>query len=307
MRRTAGIAVLAALALVLGACGGDDAQHAHDTPAPAQTPIRIGTKNFTEQLILGQLYSLALKDKGFNVQLKDNIGSTEITHRALTAGSLDMYPEYIGVLLSEIARVTDRPPTAAGAYELAKRFEERRNYTLLRATPFNDANALAVKPAFARRHRLRSIADLKRLKAPVRLAALPEFRNRYEGLTGLRKRYGLRNLKLLALEDGARRYALLDAGKVDVTLAFTTEGQLANARYVLLTDPLGVFAAGHVAPIINRDVLKAHGPRLAAAIDAVTATLTTTAMRMMNKAVDIDGRKPADVAEEFLRSARLVG
>ena len=301
MRRAAALGILTAL--LLGACGDATV----DAPSPDQTPIRIGTKNFTEQFILGELYSRALKAKGFDVQLRSNIGSTEITHRALAAGLLDMYPEYVGVLLSVIARVTDPPRSAPAAYKLAKDFEQRHDYTLLGSTPFSNANALAVKPAYARRHRLRTIGDLKRLKRWVRIAALPEFRNRYEGLKGLRARYDLRNLRLLALEDSAERYPTLDSGKVDVTLAFTTDGQLATSRYVQLRDPRGVFASGHLAPIISSKVLKAHGPRLAKAIDAVTATLTTPAMRMMNKAVDIDRRRPAEVAQEFLRSHGLVG
>lgn len=307
MSRTTALSLLAALALalVLGACGGDDAKPTPDVPAPAQAPIRIGTKNFTEQYILGELYSQALKAKGFKVELKGEIGSTEITHRALTAGSLDMYPEYIGILLSVIAEVTNRPRSAAAAYKVAQDFEQRRGYTLLRATPFSNANALAVAPAFARRHGLHSIADLRRLERP-RLAAQPEFRNRYEGMIGLHDRYGLRNLKLVTVED-SERYPMLDAGKVDVTVAYTTDGQLLDDRYVLLVDPRRVFAAGHAAPVVNSDVLKAHGPGLASAVDAVSATLTTIAMRQMNKAVDLDKRRPADVAREFLRSQGLVG
>jgi osmoprotectant transport system substrate-binding protein len=301
MRRAAALAILTslALALVIGACGGGDS-------TPAQPPIRIGTKNFTEQFILGELYSRALRAKGFDVQLKGNIGSTEITHRALTAGLVDMYPEYIGVLLSVIASKTTRQQSAAAAYELAKDFEERGGYTLLRSTPFSNANALAVKPAFARRHSLRSIADLKRLKRWVRLAALPEFRNRYEGMKGLRARYGLRNLRMITLTKSDQRYPTLDSGKADVTLAFTTDGELATSRYVQLDDPRGLFASGHLAPIISSKVLKAHGPVLAKAIDAVTAKLTTSAMRMMNKAVDIDKRTPPEVAQEFLRTHGLV-
>ena len=307
MRRRWALAFPAALALVLGSCFGGHSTSAPDVPAPDQAPIRIGTKNFPEQFILGELYIQALKAKGFNVVDKGKVGSTEIAHRALTAGSLDMYPEYIGVLLSEIAGKTDRPASAAAAYKLAKRYEEHGDYTLLRATPFSNANALAVKPAYARRHRLSSIADLKRINGPVRLVALPEFRNRYEGLTGLRKVYGLRKLRLIVVQDSAQRYPTLDSGKADVTLAFTTDGRLAGGQYVVLSDPRGVFAAGHAAPVISRKVLKAHGPGLARAIDAVTAKLTTAAMRRMNKAVEIDGRTPAAVAKEFLRSQSLVG
>jgi osmoprotectant transport system substrate-binding protein len=297
------------LAATLAACGGgsdDDAGEATDSATPSsQAPIRIGSKNFSEQTILGELYRRALEAKGFEVALKADIGSTEIIHRALRGGALDMYPEYVGVLLSEIAEVRSRPRGATAAYELAKEYEQKGGFTMLSQTPFSNPNALGVKPAFAKRHRLRTIADLKRLKGRVKIGALPEFRTRFEGLKGLREVYGLRNLRVTAVESGGR-YAALDSGDVDVASVFTTEGQLAGEKYVVLEDPRGLFASGHVAPIISDEVLETHGPGLQAAIDAVSKALTTPAMREMNAAVDLSMRKPAAVAVEFLRAENLL-
>ena len=138
--------------LVAAGCGGsgDDAKGT-STAARAATPIRIGTKNFTEQYILGELYRQALEAKGFRVQLKSDIGASEIIDQALLGGGIDMYPEYMGVLLSEIANERMRPRTAAAAYRAGKAFEERRGFTLLEPTPFTDSNALAVRPVTARR------------------------------------------------------------------------------------------------------------------------------------------------------------
>ena len=308
-RARALIGLLAALAaaLVLGACGGgDDESSNNDRAAPdAAPPIRIGAKNFTEQLILGELYRQALAAKGFDVVLKPDIGSTEIIHRALRRGALDMYPEYIGVLLSEVAADRSRPRSASAAYEAAKRYEAQSGYTLLAQTPFSDTNALAVKPAFARRNSLRTIADLRKLDGTVTIGALPEFKTRFEGLEGLRDIYGLRNLRVRAVaSDG--RYPALDDGTVDVASVFTTEGQLAAQDYVVLADPRGLFASGHVAPIISDKVLEAQGPRLQTAIDAVTKVLTTTAMRRMNAEVDLSGGTPAKVAGDFLRASGLL-
>lgn len=301
------LAVLAlGLALALGACGGDDEGATSTSRSGADAdPIRLGAKNFTEQLILGELYRQALEAKGFAVELKADIGSTEIIHRALRRGALDMYPEYVGVLLSEVAKERSRPRSAKAAYEVAKRYEQEGGFTLLAQTPFSDANALGVKPEFAARHDLRTIADLGRLKGVVEIGALPEFRTRYEGLNGLREVYGLRNLRVRAVApDG--RYRALEDGTVDVASVFTTEGQLAGEDYVVLEDPRGLFASGHVAPIVSNDVLEQHGPRLQASIDAVSQALTTTAMREMNAQVDLSGGRPADVAREFLRDRKLL-
>lgn len=305
--RSVAAILLAALVLGVGACGDDE------DPAPSQAtvtqpsgpPIRIGTKDFTEEYILGELYSQALEAKGFDVELKRDIGSSEIVHQALDNGALDMYPDYVGILLSEVADVTKRPSSPDAAFELAKSFEERRGFTLLEQTPFSDSNALAVKPEFARRHNLRTISDLKRLSPKPRIGAPKEFGARFEGVVGLRELYGIRRPRFTPLEFD-RRYPSLDSGRVDVTLVLTTERQLATGRYVVLEDPRNLFAAQHVAPIISRKTLAAHGPKLAAAINAVSARLTTDAMRRMNGAVDIDGGDPRAVAAQFLRAQGLL-
>ncbi|MGH2941494.1 MAG: glycine betaine ABC transporter substrate-binding protein [Solirubrobacteraceae bacterium] len=307
MRRT--LALLAALAAVavLAACGGGDDETTTTgarTAPPAGPPIRIGVKNFTEQAILGELYRQALEAKGYDVVLKPNIGSTELIHRALRRGSLDMYPEYVGVLLSEVAEVRARPRDATAAYALAKAYEMKGGFTLLAQTPFSDANAIGVKPAFAGRHRVRSIADLRRVRRNVRIGAPPEFRTRFEGLEGLREVYGLRNLRVSPMP-AERRYSALDNGAVDAAVVFTTDSQLADGKYVVLRDQRRLFASGHVAPIISEQTLEAHGPGLRTAIDAVTRALTTSMMRDMNAAVDLENRKPVEVARAYLRSKGL--
>src|SRR4051794_29526679 len=157
MRR--GIVFAAALAAALPGCGGGD--KSADNGSKERPVITLGTKNFTEQYILGELYRQTLEKNGFAVRLKSNIGSSEIIDKALTAGSLDMYPEYTGVLVSEIAGDRRRPGAARLAYRRAKTFEEKRGFTMLSPTPFSDSNALAVLPAYAAKHHLKTIADLR--------------------------------------------------------------------------------------------------------------------------------------------------
>jgi len=302
--RRAMLAVVLVLAVAGCGGGGGGDPSATTKDAASGPPLRIGTKNFPEEFLLGELYSQALRANGFKVELKRDVGSTEIIHEALTGGALDMYPEYVGVLLSEVANVRARPRSPDAAYRRAQAFEAAQGFALLAPSPFSDQNALAVTPAYARRHHLRDIQDLKSVAGTVRIGAPPEFQTRFEGLVGLAQLYGLHNAKARALAIG-RQYAALDSGRVDVAAVFTTDGQLASGRYVILRDPRGVFGTQHVAPIISRTALSRYGPRLRAIIDSVSRRLTAPAMQRMNAQVQIDRRATADVAGEFLRGQGL--
>jgi osmoprotectant transport system substrate-binding protein len=298
-------AAVAVLIVVLAGCGGGSGTKKGSGAAPSDAPaITIGTKNFTEQFILGEIYKQALEASGFKVELKSDIGSSEIVDRALTAGSLDMYPEYTGVVLSEIAGVRDRPRSPEAAYRMAKAFEEKRGFTLLAMTPFSDSNALAVSPKTARKYGLKTIKDLARLPN-AKIGAPPEFRSRFEGLIGLRQLYSLNGARVLPFKIG-EQYAALDSAQVDAAAVFTTDGQLMKGRYVLLADPRGLFAYQNVAPVIRADIVKRY-PKVASVINSVSARLTTAAMRAMNAAAVQRKQPPATVARAFLQRAGLVG
>src|SRR3954468_9251632 len=298
------LAAVLTLLVAAGCSGSGDDAKGTSTAARAATPIHIGTKNFTEQYILGELYKQALEAKGFRVQLKSDIGASEIIDQALLGGGIDMYPEYMGVLLSEIANERMRPRTAAAAYRAAKAFEERRGFTLLEPTPFTDSNALAVRPVTARRDRIRSIADLDRVAGGPTIAAPPEVSTRFEGPGGVEGVYGLKRVRVRPLPIG-RQYDALQNGSVDAAAVFTTDGQLAGEGFRILDDPHGLFAAQHVAPVISKRALKGGGAALSSTIDAVSHRLTTKAMREMSAAVQLRKQRPAAVSDTFLRSRDL--
>jgi len=294
--------VAAAALLTLAGCGGSGDTET-DRPARTATPIRLGTKNFTEQYILGELYAQAMRAHGIPVELKSDIGSSEIVDQAMQIGSLDMYPEYTGVLLSEIAGVSERPASAKATYDAAEKFERARGYDLLPMTPFSNSNALAVTHETAMRYGLRSIGDLAKIRGGARIAAPPEFRTRFEGLVGLEQRYGLK-ARVAAMPIGEQYRALKD-GVVDAAAVFATDGMLDQGEYVILRDPRNLFSFQNVAPVVRASVLE-RTPGLKDAIDPVSAKLTTAAMRKMNAEVDLDDKEPAEVAKAFLQQEGLL-
>jgi osmoprotectant transport system substrate-binding protein len=307
------IALVAALALTTGlaACGGGDddggstsgSTQAAGQPGKGKPAVTLGTKNFTEQFVLGQLYKQALEARGFNVALKQNIGSTEIADKALRSGQIDLYPEYIGIFNTAVAGDTKTYPDAQAAFAAGQAYARRHGFTLLPLTPFTDVDALAVKPDYASAHNLRSVADLAAIRG-FKLGAPPEFRQRETGLVGLARVYGIRDVDFSPLTIGLQ-YQALDDGKIDVADVFTTDGQLQSGRYLVLDDPKNLFGFQNSTLVVSTKVLRAEGPAFAQTLNDVSRTLTTKAMQQMNAAVAIDKQSPADVARQFLQANGL--
>jgi osmoprotectant transport system substrate-binding protein len=324
-RTVLGSVLVALVALTVGACGSSSKSKTSTakpaapsgpagpvigTPPAAATgpgvgkpPVTIGDKNFTEEYILGSLYAQALAHEGYKVTVKGNIGTSEITYKALTSGQIDMYPEYTGTLLTAIAG-DNRPPTSARqTYSLAQAYVRRHGFTLLDQTPFYDSDALAATKAFAAKNHLKSIPDLKKLGHSLKLGGAPEFATRYAGLLGLKQVYGL-NPTFVPLAIGIT-YKAIDTGQVDVFDAFTTDAQLTSGKYVLLSDPKRVFGFQNVAPVVKQSVLKAEGPAFSQTLNKVSALLTIPAIQKMNAAVALDQQPPAKVAQAFLKANGL--
>lgn len=307
---------LAALVLAVGlaACGDDDGDSTSagttasgasaTTPGEGKPAVTIGTKNFPEQLVLGQLYGQALEAKGYTVKLKENIGSTEIADRALRSGQIDMYPEYIGIFNAVVAGDTRTYATVDEAFTAGKAHAESDGYTLLPMTPFENVDGLAVTPEYSGEHGIRSVADLTKVPG-FRLGAAPEFRRRPTGLPGLARAYGITDVKFSPLSIG-NQYEAIDQGEIDVAQIFTTDGQLEGGRYVVLDDPRKVFGFQNVTPVVASEVLTTQGPEFQATIDAVSEKLTTEAMQRMNAAVAIDKQRPAAVAKAYLEANNLL-
>jgi osmoprotectant transport system substrate-binding protein len=305
-----GFMALLALSVVLAACGSSKSSStstgstaASSASGSGKPAVTIGAKNFAEANILGNLYAQALKAKGFNVNLIENVGSSELIHKALTSGRIQMYPEYTGTLLSAVAKQTTPPKSEQAAYEGAKAFVEKEGATLLEKTPFYDSDALATLPSYASKHQLVSIAGLKPLGKSVTLGGPPEFATRSQALPGLEKEYGVKpTFRPVPIEAS---YNALESGQVQVQDVFTTDGQLLGGKFKVLADPKHVFGFQNVAPVVKKTVVSQQGPAFGETINKVSKLLTIPAIQQMNKAVSVEKQSPSAVAKQFLTANGL--
>lgn len=308
--------VAVVLAAALGACGSSatteksivasttDSGATPRGPGAGKPAVTLGTKNFTEELILGQLYAQALRAKGFSITLKSNIGASEVVEGRLKSGRIGGYPEYTGTILSVLAHDSRRPPSATVAYLRAAAFERAHGAVLLGMAPATDTDVVIAKPAYAAQHRLRSLADLARLGPSATLVGPPEFKTRFNGLVGLNHVYGVRRIGFFPAAIGDQ-YTALTNGRAQVAAAFTTDGQLSQGGYALLRDPQNIFGFQNVTFVVRRDVSAREGPAFAQTINAVSAKLSTQALRVMNAAVALDQQSPVAVARQFLAANGL--
>ncbi len=287
--------VLLGAAASLAACGGANSR------ASSSSTIAIGSKDFTEELILGEMYALILERNGFAVQRKLDLGGTQVAMAAILRGDIDLYPEYTGTAL--VTQLKAKPSKDAVAnYEVVKKYYDT-HYKLewLAAAPFNDTQALATTRAIARKYSLTTLSDLAKAAPQLRLGAIPEFTKREDALPGLQKVYGGFDFKDVKLFDIGLKYKALESGRVDVVVAFGTDGQIKVDDLYVFVDDKHFWPSYQIAPVVRKATLAAH-PAIATHLDKLAPLLTDGIMRGLNAQVDGQKRDPKDVAAEFVRA-----
>ena len=276
--------------------------------APKATTVKLGTKDFTEEFVLGQLYKQALEAKGVKVEYHENIGSTEIIQTALRSGKINAYPEYVGeIVQTAYHKTTGLPKTAHGWWLLGKSLLAKDGYVLSNATPFYDVDAIAVRKSDAAKYHLKTLYDLQKLQNSSQkpgnfsIGARPEFKNREEGFLGMQHVYGLTKLKYVSIANGLT-YQALDQKQVFCINVFSTDAQLASGKYTVLTDPKLIFGVQNVAVIVKKSVAT---PQVLSILNAVSSKLTLPAILAMNKATQTNKQNPAVVAKAFLKANGL--
>jgi osmoprotectant transport system substrate-binding protein len=296
----AAFAISLGVAIVIGLFAAAFARPAQS----AGTTVVLGSKDFSEEFILGQLYKQALEAKGFKVSYKENIGSTEIIHKALETGKVNMYPEYTGVIVQVVYGHPLSAKTAAATVALARQLEAKKGISVLNPTPFFDTDAIAVLKTTAAKYKLKTLYDLNKVPN-LKLGGLPTFRTRNTGVVGLHRNYKLKGETFVPLA-GISPYAALDAGKVQAAAVFSTDPVLGKgSKYVLLADPVHQFGFQNVVPLVKTSVVQSLGANFTKTVNSVSHLLTGPAIIAMNKAVIIDKQSPAKVAGAFLKANGL--
>jgi osmoprotectant transport system substrate-binding protein len=304
MRRFVTALVMAA-ALAASGCGDEDLDREGSAqPQGAQLRIRLGTQDFPEARILGELWRQALAVNGYTVDLRKRLGPTEDLDKAVLDGTIDGHVAYTGTSLSIVAGEEVSGLDPQKTFEQVKAFYATRGMATSAMTPFEDVDAIATTDAFARQNKLTTIQDLRELDG-FTLGARPEFEGLYLGLEGLEQVYGLTNAEFEPVTLGAQ-YTALDEGDVDAANVFTTDPQLEGGDYAVLEDPESLFGSQNAVMVVDAGKLESVGKeQFLRVVDTVNGLLTTDVIVGLNKQVN-DGGDDGEVARSFLRREGLL-
>ena len=301
MKRTilmTGAAAVAALALA--ACGANNNPTAPagggggSTASAAGGSITVGSADFSESQVLGEIYAGAIKAKGITVTTKPNIGSRDVYIKALQDGSIDIVPEYTGSLLTFLKGTA--PSQDPDAVYTALKSTLPPTLVVLDKSTAEDKNSMVVTKDTAAKFSLKSIADLTAHQADITVAAPPEFQTRQQGLVGLKSEYGFAPANFLPLKGAAVVNALTN-GQAQAANIFSTDPSISSNGFVTLEDPKLLFGSDNVVPLMRKDKVK---DTITAALNAVSAKIDTATLTDLVKQVDVDKKDASAVAKDFL-------
>ena len=289
-------AALIGLALIVSACGDDTGSGGDTKVGPA---ITIGSTNFGEQLILGEIYAQVLEANGYTVERQFNLGDREVVYPALTSGQIDLIAEYTGSLLTykQGTPSTDSDQTAADMQAAI----QADGLTALAYAPAQDRNGIVVTADTAASLGLTKVSDLAAHNGELTFGGPPECPERPLCLIGLQDLYGLQFAGFTPLDvGGPLTVAALEGGEIDVALLFTSDGVIAAKGFVLLEDDMNLQPSENVVPVVRNEIITAYGSEFTDLLDSVSAKITTAELSELNKRYGIDAMDSDVLAREWL-------
>ena len=293
------VSIVLAIILVMSivaACGGGG--------GGGDAVIRVGSKDFTESLIVAEIYALALEDAGFTVDRTGMNLASGIVHEAITSGEIDLYPEYTGTgLLTVLGMPLMTDPHEV--YELVKaEYYERYDITWLDFTEAHNGQGIAIRTDLAQELGIFTLSDLQPHASELRFVSTPEFLDREDGLAAMIDVYGPFNWYSVDTMGGGARYEALRTNEADVSVAFTTDGHLYNTHYyTLLEEDVTIWPPYNLVPIVRNDVLE-ENPGIADALNRLAPHFDIPTLLHLNSQVIVYGRDIEDVAQEFFENIR---
>jgi osmoprotectant transport system substrate-binding protein len=278
-------------------------------PANEKVSLTIGSKNFPEQEILGEIYTQALQAAGYKAKSDLSLGSETVALKTLKAGKISGYPEYASTALTAFFGLEPEevPSGATAAWEKSNAEFEKEGLTAFKPTPFESANAVGLLKSTAEKYHLKDISDLKGVSEKLSLYGSPECEERIDCLAGLEKYYGLK-FKEFKPVDIELRYTVLEKGQADLSILFTTDPKLAaeSDKFVILEDDKHVFPAGNVIFVTSKKVAEEAGPDYQKTIEDVQSGLTLKVMQELDARVELERQTPKEAAAAYLEAAGYV-
>ena len=271
----------------------------------SSTGIKVGSKDFTEQFILGEMYALVLEAQGLKVERKLNLGGTPVAQAGLESGQIDLYPEYTGTGLLTVLKQPAQSNQKQVFDTVAKAYKEKFNLVWLEPAPMNNTQALVMTQEGSKKYGIKTISQMVAKASQLTMIGPPEFEAREDGLPGLKKAYGDFNLKKFIPADPGLRYKTLNNAQADVGVAFGTDGEISALKMVVLEDDKKLFPPYQVAPVIRQETLE-QNPGIRDALNTLSPKLTTETMQRLNYEVSGKQREPTEVAKEFLTQEGLL-
>lgn len=303
MRFRMAVAAAGAGALMaLAACGGGGGSNPLSAPSAGAGDVVIGSANFQENVLLGEIYAQALEAKGVKVTRQFNIGAREIIYGQIKSGNLSILPEYNGALLAYL----DQSATATSTEEVDTALSSKlpAELQILDPAPAEDKDSVTVTKATADKYSLKTLADLAPVAKNLVLGGPPEFKTRVQGVVGLTKEYGITFKEFKSLDTaGPITVAALKKGDVQAANLFTTDPSIPENGFVVLDDPKSLFSSQNVIPLVNKSKVN---DTITTALNAVSAKLDTSTLAELDKKVISDKQDVEAVAKEWLSSAGLV-
>jgi osmoprotectant transport system substrate-binding protein len=271
-------------------------------PATAQT-LKVGSKNFTEQFVVAELYAAALEAAGFKVERKINLGATLVAHEALRTGAIDLYPEYTGTGLGAVIKAQGPTETdAEKAYQTVKAFYEKEfKLTWLKPSGVNNGYAMVVRPETAQAMNLKTMSDVAKVAGKMKLGAGPEFGDRRDGLKGMKEVYGIEFGEFRQFAALRLRYEALMQKQIDIANGFATDWQIAAAKFAALQDDKKLFPPYYLAPVVRMDTVAGNAKAVEALLK-VGSLIDNPTMQELNRQVEVDKKEPRAVAAAFLKA-----
>ena len=294
----------ATLMMTLAACGSGSGGDQGN-----KGTITVGSKNFTEQKVLGQMYAQTLEANGYTVNTKLNLGSVQVADQALQSGEIDMYPEYTGTSLETVLdyKQAGQLESPEATYDKAKELYSERDPadTVVQSADFNNTYGIAVRKEAADEYGIETLEDLAKASPNLVLASFSEFQERGDGFPNIEDNYDVNFKDIKIVNSLGNRYQALAQGDADVAIGFTTDGQLNSDKLVVAEDEKKIWPFYYPAPVFRSEVLD-EMPEAKEVVNSVSESLSLETMRELNGQVDIENKDPEDVAKDYLEKEGLL-